>query len=85
MGSFLQYTVLAVATWNVVAAIGLVSQVNISMCNWAQLRANVIRDTIYLDGGSLWWLLGQSDGTYAAPESDGMDRSDTAFALTDID
>ena len=28
---------------------------------------------------------GQSDGTYATPESDGMDRSDTAFALTDTD
>lgn len=71
MGLFLQYTVLAVATWNVVAAINLVSQVNISMCNWAQLRANVIRDTIYLNGGSLWWLPGQSDGTYASPENDG--------------
>ncbi|KAN0073170.1 hypothetical protein V8E54_008390 [Elaphomyces granulatus] len=53
MGLFLQFAVLAVAKWDVVAA---VSQVNISMCNWAQLRANVIRDTIYLEGGSLWWL-----------------------------
>jgi hypothetical protein len=31
------------------------NQVNISMCNWKQLRANVIRDTVYLDGGYLWW------------------------------
>jgi hypothetical protein len=71
MGLFLQFTVLAVATWNVVAAINLVSQVNVSMCNWAQLRANVIRDTIYLNGGALWWLPGQSDGTYASPANDG--------------
>ncbi|KAN0087323.1 hypothetical protein V8E54_001011 [Elaphomyces granulatus] len=61
---FLQFAVLG----NVVAA---VSQVNISMCNWSQLQANVIRDTIYLDGGYLSWLPGLSDGTYGSPENDG--------------
>ncbi len=32
--------------------------------------AHVIRDTIYMDGGSLWWLPGLNDGTYGAIESD---------------
>jgi len=47
------------------------TQVNISMCNWQGLRgmwtslwllkivlmviANVIRDTLYIDGGQLWF------------------------------
>ncbi|KAN0087300.1 hypothetical protein V8E54_000988 [Elaphomyces granulatus] len=56
MGLFLRLSVLAVTTWNVVAAINSTSEVGVSVCNWAQLRANVIRDTIYLDGGSLVWL-----------------------------
>ncbi|KAL3473693.1 hypothetical protein BJX99DRAFT_272108 [Aspergillus californicus] len=30
--------------------------VNISMCTWGQVRANTIRDRVYLDGGDLWWL-----------------------------
>jgi hypothetical protein len=50
-------------------------EVNVSICNWPQLRgksfrepesretyltrsvANIIRDTIYLDGGSIWWQM----------------------------
>jgi hypothetical protein len=54
-------------------AIDWQSEVNVSICNWEQLRgesvypqeraevilthalANIIRDTIYLDGGSIWW------------------------------
>lgn len=30
-------------------------QPNVTICNWAGLRTGIIRDTIYLDGGSLWW------------------------------
>lgn len=30
-------------------------QPNITICNWNGLRTGIIRDTIYLDGGSLWW------------------------------
>ncbi|KAJ6120146.1 hypothetical protein N7523_004426 [Penicillium sp. IBT 18751x] len=38
------------------------TQVNISICNWQGLRANIIRDTIYIDGGELWLQQGYSDG-----------------------
>lgn len=38
------------------------NQVNVSICSWAQFRANVIRDTIYLDGGFLWSQRGLSNG-----------------------
>lgn len=54
-------------------------QVNTTICTWSNLRgtpiaalclrsanisiAALIRDTVYLDGGSLWWLPGLDDGT----------------------
>ncbi|KAL4779669.1 hypothetical protein BJX76DRAFT_340214 [Aspergillus varians] len=38
------------------------NQVNISMCNWGKFRANTIRDTVYLDGGSLSFQLGYDTG-----------------------
>ncbi|KAL4914002.1 hypothetical protein BDW62DRAFT_191437 [Aspergillus aurantiobrunneus] len=38
------------------------NQTNTTICNWGQLRANTIRDTVYLDGGELWWQLGFSSG-----------------------
>ncbi|KAF7158140.1 hypothetical protein CNMCM5623_002806 [Aspergillus felis] len=37
--------------------------VNVSICNWDQVRVNTIRDTVYLDGGSLWWKRDLADGT----------------------
>lgn len=37
--------------------------------------AAVVRDTVYLDGGILWWLPGLSDGSYATPISDSMSAS----------
>ncbi|KAL2787655.1 hypothetical protein BJX66DRAFT_340967 [Aspergillus keveii] len=37
--------------------------VNVSMCTWADARVNTIRDTVYLDGGALWWQIGYNDGT----------------------
>ncbi|EGY20877.1 uncharacterized protein VDAG_02401 [Verticillium dahliae VdLs.17] len=43
-------------------------QVNASMCLWAQPRGAVIRDTVYLDGGFLYWSQGLSNGEYGAPE-----------------
>ncbi|KAK0714848.1 hypothetical protein B0H67DRAFT_488130 [Lasiosphaeris hirsuta] len=45
-------------------------QVNTTICQWAQFRAHVIRDTVYMDGGSLWWLPGLSDGTYGQTVND---------------
>lgn len=33
--------------------------------------AHVIRDTVYMDGGSLWWLPGLDDGSYGAADADG--------------
>ncbi|CRG83183.1 putative ATP-dependent helicase YwqA [Talaromyces islandicus] len=55
------------------AAISWQNEVNVSICNWAQLRANVVRDTIYLDGGDIWWQIGLSDGTYGSPQSNNED------------
>ncbi|OIW28364.1 hypothetical protein CONLIGDRAFT_654659 [Coniochaeta ligniaria NRRL 30616] len=53
----------AQATWSS-------DQVNTTMCYWEQVRAAVVRDTVYLDGGILWWLPGLADGSYATPVSD---------------
>ncbi|KAM0492775.1 hypothetical protein ACHAPB_008707 [Verticillium nonalfalfae] len=47
------------------------NQVNASMCLWAQLRGAVIRDTVYLDGGFLYWSQGLSNGEYGPPEQQG--------------
>ncbi|KAI1981497.1 hypothetical protein LOZ51_006833, partial [Ophidiomyces ophidiicola] len=47
------------------------SQINITMCNWFRPRVDIIRDTVYLDGGSLWWRRGFSDGTFGSPQNDG--------------
>ncbi|KAL4805195.1 hypothetical protein BDV18DRAFT_142136 [Aspergillus unguis] len=38
------------------------TQVNISMCNWGQLRAATLRDTVYLDGGYLTFEAGYNTG-----------------------
>jgi len=29
------------------------------------VAAHVVRDTVYMDGGSIWWLPGMDDGTFA--------------------
>jgi hypothetical protein len=63
-------------------------QVNTSMCFWQNPRgmssaailkmeahsclAAIVRDAVYVDGGSLWWRPGLSDGTYGSYVSDGM-------------
>ncbi|KAG9236167.1 hypothetical protein BJ875DRAFT_372696 [Amylocarpus encephaloides] len=46
-------------------------QVNSSMCYWESPRAAVIRDTVYIDGGYLWWTPGMADGTFSGPVNDG--------------
>ncbi|KAJ2967528.1 hypothetical protein NQ176_g9620 [Zarea fungicola] len=38
-------------------------QVNTSICSWSQPRAALIRDKIYIDGGSIWWTAGLENGT----------------------
>ncbi|EFR04259.1 hypothetical protein MGYG_07268 [Nannizzia gypsea CBS 118893] len=37
-------------------------QTNVEICNWYRFRAGVIRDTVYLDGGSLTWQRNFQDG-----------------------
>ncbi|TVY82831.1 Kelch repeat-containing protein [Lachnellula suecica] len=46
-------------------------QVNTTMCYWDSPRAAVIRDTLYIDGGNLWWEPGMNDGTFDPPVADG--------------
>ncbi|RVX66076.1 hypothetical protein B0A52_10010 [Exophiala mesophila] len=46
-------------------------QQNVTICNWARLRAGVIRDAVYLDGGLLWWQTAFADGTTPVVSSDG--------------
>ncbi|PLB46355.1 hypothetical protein P170DRAFT_438177 [Aspergillus steynii IBT 23096] len=56
----------AAALWTVLASLTSAqdwrNQVNVSICNWAQLRANTIRDKVYLDGGYLWREEGYTSG-----------------------
>ncbi|PLB37796.1 uncharacterized protein BDW47DRAFT_117778 [Aspergillus candidus] len=37
------------------------TQVDLTVLNWDRLRVNTIRDTVYLNGGSLWWQKEYSD------------------------
>ncbi|QQK44895.1 Galactose oxidase/kelch, beta-propeller [Penicillium digitatum] len=38
------------------------TQINVSMCSWQGLRVNILRDTIYFDGGEIWYQKGYDDG-----------------------
>lgn len=49
---------------------------NYTMCSWGRLRAGVIRDILYLDGGELWWQKTFVDGTTSDPTSDGNVEGD---------
>ncbi|KAJ5426721.1 Galactose oxidase/kelch beta-propeller [Penicillium sp. CMV-2018d] len=40
------------------------------MCTWHGLRANILRDTIFLDGGELWYQKGYDDGCVQYQEDD---------------
>ncbi|KAL4985617.1 hypothetical protein BDW68DRAFT_164778 [Aspergillus falconensis] len=44
------------------AQLDVLNQINSSICTWGQLRAAIIRDTIYLDGGYLVYQRGFSTG-----------------------
>lgn len=57
-------------------AAGITINENYTMCSWARLRAGVIRDTLYLDGGELWWQKAFVDGTTSDPTSDGNVEGD---------
>ncbi|KAH8681017.1 hypothetical protein BX600DRAFT_9398 [Xylariales sp. PMI_506] len=46
-------------------------QVNATMCLWQNPRAAVVRDTVYIDGGYLWWVPGLEDGSFGGPTQDG--------------
>lgn len=49
------------------------SEVSITRLNTTdETTAGVIRNTLYLDGGYLWWNPGLADGSYAGPTADGM-------------
>ncbi|KAF4513284.1 hypothetical protein G6O67_000573 [Ophiocordyceps sinensis] len=37
-------------------------QINTSICFWKQPRAALVRNTVYLDGGSIWWMPGLASG-----------------------
>ncbi|KAL4767762.1 hypothetical protein BDW60DRAFT_199269 [Aspergillus nidulans var. acristatus] len=44
------------------AQLDFLNQINSSICTWGQLRAAIIRDTVYLDGGYLVYQRGFSSG-----------------------
>ena len=44
---------------------------NYTICSWARLRAGIVRDAIYLDGGLLWWQSAFVDGSTPVVSSDG--------------
>ncbi|CAG8369309.1 unnamed protein product [Penicillium salamii] len=48
------------------------TQVNVSMCNWQGLRATVLRDTLYLDGGRIWYQQGHDDACPGYVEDDAL-------------
>lgn len=39
---------------------------------YSTLTVAVIRDTVYIDGGYLYWEPGMGDGLYHAPTQDSM-------------
>lgn len=45
-------------------------QVNSTMCLWKSPRVITLRDTVYLDGGSILWLNGMDTGEYARSSDD---------------
>ncbi|KAK8091145.1 hypothetical protein PG994_000650 [Apiospora phragmitis] len=46
-------------------------QVNATICQWQAPRVAAIKDTVYMDGGYLWWFPGMNDGSYGLPTQDG--------------
>ncbi|KAF3766795.1 hypothetical protein M406DRAFT_287728 [Cryphonectria parasitica EP155] len=56
----------------VVAQLGgwVANEVNTTMCTWQGLRAAVIRDSVYMDGGYIYWRPGLADGSYGSAIQD---------------
>ncbi|CAK7227000.1 hypothetical protein SCUCBS95973_006388 [Sporothrix curviconia] len=48
----------------------IAGQVNATMCYWEQPRAAVVRDTLYIDGGNLWWIPGMNTSAYGSVTND---------------
>ncbi|KAL2793419.1 hypothetical protein BJX66DRAFT_338881 [Aspergillus keveii] len=55
--------------------------INISMCTWTAARVNIIRDTVYLHGGALWWQIGYDDGTIRPDSENGEYNGNTIYTL----
>ncbi len=74
MKLYQQYVVLVGLLVGAVHSISV--QENYTICNWARLRAGVVRDALYLDGGLLWWQTAFADGTAPVVSSDGNMEGD---------
>lgn len=46
--------------------------------------AAVVRDTLYIDGGYLWWLPGLASGLDGIPTQDGMTPGDILQKLANL-
>lgn len=71
MRSLTPTLILAAWSWWLQPATAVDVQQNYTICNWARLRAGVVRDAVYLDGGLLWWQTAFADGTTPVVSSDG--------------
>lgn len=49
-------------------------QISTEICTWEQPRAALIRDTIYLDGGTIWWVPTLNDGSLGRPVDNGNNK-----------
>ena len=56
-----RWGLISLLTMLVGSVVADLTEQNATICNWAQSRAGVIRDTIYLDGGEMWWKVGFAD------------------------
>ncbi|KAI5861883.1 hypothetical protein GGS23DRAFT_117206 [Durotheca rogersii] len=45
-------------------------QANTTMCIWYNHRIATLKDTVYIDGGHLYWSRGMADGSFLPPEDD---------------
>ncbi|KAJ5811013.1 Galactose oxidase/kelch beta-propeller [Penicillium robsamsonii] len=52
------------------------------MCNWQGLRANILRDTIFLDGGQLWYQREYDDGCVQPQPDDNVKSTIRYLNLT---
>ncbi|KAI1265771.1 hypothetical protein F5Y18DRAFT_46594 [Xylariaceae sp. FL1019] len=73
--------IVSVLTWlvNSQQSGWLENQANATMCQWGSLRSAQLKDTLYLDGGVLYWVPGMVDGSYGVPE---IDRNPKGYMYT---